>query len=78
MKSQISEYYDKLALEYCEKYGIIGGKLQGSKFIYYANYPKYLEINRYTMKVTVNLKTMEETRQRLKRWNKQGDCNRYK
>lgn len=67
---------DKMnALNYAEKYGIIDYQVKDNKMIYYANYPKYLDNPRYTMKVTVNLDTLEEERQRLKRWNPKGNSN---
>lgn len=30
---------EDIALEYAEKYGIIGYKVKGNRMIYYANYP---------------------------------------
>lgn len=68
----------KKALNYCEKYGILPYKEDGKTLVYYANYPAYGMEKRYTIKVTVNLETMEETRKRLKKWNRKGNENLYK
>jgi len=67
------------ASRYAEEHGIVDYSVQGSKMIYYANYPAYLTEPRRTYKVTVNLCAgKEEARERLKRWNRKGNHNMYR
>lgn len=56
------------ALLYAEKYGIVKYIVKGNTMVYYVNYPQYLKSKAYTIKATVNLNTMKETRQQLKRY----------
>lgn len=74
------EKYERLALLYAEKYGIIEYTVKGSKMIYYVNYKEYAHrVKNYkgdTYKAVVNLKTGEETRTLLKRYNPIGWLNR--
>ena len=71
--------YEEKALRYAEEHGILDYYVSGCKMIYYANYPAYLAKPRRTYKVVVNLYTgKEESRVRLKRWNRNGDNNMYK
>lgn len=76
MNIQALKYHK--GIRYAEKYGIVDYKIKNGKLIYYANYPEYLNEKKYTIKIVVNLKTMEEKRKRLKRWNKKGNANMYK
>ena len=71
------EEKDFLAREYAEKYGVIEYKVIGKWLIYYANYPKYLAEPRKTYKVMYNIRTGEEKRILLKRWNRKGNANMY-
>jgi hypothetical protein len=77
---QTMSKYEHLALLYAEKYGIIEYTVKGSKMIYYVNYKEYAhQVKNYkgdTYKAVVNLKTGEETRTLLKRYNPIGWNNR--
>ncbi len=67
------------AIEYAETYGIIDYKVTGTKMVYYANYPVVQYEKRRTYKVIVDLNKMKEcSRERLKRWNRNGNHNMYK
>lgn len=71
--------YEILASKYAEEYGIIEYKVDKNKMIYYANYPEHIGEKRRSYKVTVNLDEIkEESRELLKRWNKNGNYNMYK
>ena len=66
---------EQKALEYAEKHGILDWKVKGNRMIYYSNYPEYLTNQKYTIKVTVRLDTMQEERQKLTKWNPKGNVN---
>lgn len=67
------------AIEYIEKYGIIDYTIKGNKLIYYVDHLDYVgQKIPTTYKAVVNLKTMQETRIRLKKHNKRGAINRGK
>ena len=70
-----SNYTAKATL-YAEKYGIIEYTTTASTMIYLISYPAYLNNKRYTVKATVDLNTMQEQREQLKRYNKAGVYNR--
>lgn len=64
------------AIEYVEKYGIIDYMIKGNKLIYYTDHRDYVgQKIPTTYKAVVNLKTMKETRIRLKKHNKRGLYN---
>jgi hypothetical protein len=67
--------YDNLATAYAEHYGIVDYKTNNNKMIYYVSYPQYLNNKHYTIKCIVNLNTMQESRETLKRYNGKGVCN---
>ena len=68
--------YTHKALTYAEKYGIIEYTTTANTMIYYTSYPTYLKNKRYTIKTIVNLDTMQERKELLKRYNKIGVYNR--
>lgn len=61
------EELDKKALYFAETYGILDYSIKGSIMIFYRNYPKYLNNPAYTVKHMIDLVTMNETTQILKR-----------
>ena len=63
--------YEHKALLIAEHYGVIEYKVQGNKMVYFANYP--LEHN--TVKVTINLDSKKEHRERLSKYYKKGNLN---
>lgn len=78
-KEGVKMDYTTKATQYAEEHGIIEYTVSGNKMIYYANYLAYLSEGRRTYKIVVNLDTMkEESRTRLKRWNRNGNYNMYK
>ena len=70
-----TDYINK-ALQYSEHYGIVEYTTATNLMIYYTSYPEYLHNKRYTIKTIVNLDTMQEQREQLKRYNKIGVYNR--
>ena len=68
--------YTAKALLYAEKYGIIEYTTTSSTMTYYISYPAYLSNKRYTIKAMVDLNTMQEAREQLKKYNKIGIYNR--
>ena len=71
------EQYEHKSLQYAEHYGIVQYTTTASNtMIYYISYPQYLNNKHYTIKAIVNLDTMEETREQLKKYNKIGIYNR--
>ena len=70
------EQYTTKSLLYAEHYGITQYTTASNTMIYYVSYPEYLHNKRYTIKATVNLNTMQETREQLKKYNKIGIYNR--
>lgn len=59
--------YNRKALLFAEKYGIVTYTLKNNMLTYYKNYPEYLQNKRYTVKTVVNLDTMVEVKIILKR-----------
>lgn len=68
--------YEQRALQWCERYGITEYKLNKNLLTYNVSYPAYLSNPHYTIKHTVNLDTMQETTQQLKRYDPKGIYNR--
>lgn len=64
------------AILHAENNGIVNYTLDNNSMVYYVSYPQYLRNKRYTIKVSINLNTMKETRKQLKRYNKVGEFNR--
>ena len=63
--------YEQRAIQWCERYGIVEYKLK-----YNVSYPAYLGNPHYTIKHTVDLDTMHEITQQLKRYDPKGVYNR--
>lgn len=63
------------ATVYCEKYGIVEFRIEGYYLIYNKSYPAYLNNSRYTVQHRVDLRTMQETTKRLKRFDRKGYLN---
>lgn len=64
------------AIEYVEKYGIIDYTIKGNKLIYYVDHlDRVGQKIPTTYKAVVNLKTMSETRIKLKKHNRRGSFN---
>ncbi len=53
--------YEEKALLFAEKYGVIEYEVQGNTMVYYQTYT----LENRTIKATVNLDTMEETREQI-------------
>lgn len=68
--------YEQRAVQWCERYGIVEYKLNKNLLVYNVSYPAYLGNPHYTIKHTVNLDTMQETTQQLKRYDPKGVYNR--
>lgn len=68
--------YEQRAIQWCERYGIVEYKLNKNLLVYNVSYPAYLGSPHYTIKHTVNLDTMQETTQQLKRYDPKGVYNR--
>ena len=68
--------YEQKAIQWCERYGIVEYKLNKNLLVYNVSYPAYLGNPHYTIKHTVNLDTMQETTQQLKRYDHKGVYNR--
>lgn len=68
--------YEQRAIQWCERYGIVEYKLKKNLLIYNVSYPAYLGNSHYTIKHIVNLDTMQETTQQLKRYDPKGAYNR--
>lgn len=66
---------EQKAISFCEKYGIIDYKVQDNTLVYYRNSAVAQGVYR-TYKHTVNLETMKENVQELKRLNKKGFINK--
>ena len=67
--------HEKNAILFCEKYGIVDYKVNGNKLIYYCNNAIAIGVYR-TYKHIVNLDTMKESVEELKRLYKKGYINR--
>lgn len=63
------------AINFCEKYGIVEYQIKGDHLIYYRNCAVAQGVYR-TYKHTVNLDTMQESVQELKKLNRKGFINR--
>lgn len=61
---------------YAERYGIVSYKRDGYYMIYNISYPAYLTNPHYTIQHRVDLRTMKETKKRLKRYDREGEVNR--
>lgn len=68
--------YEQRAIQWCERYGIVEYKLNKNLLVYNVSYPAYLGNPHYTIKHTINLDTMHETTQQLKRYDPKGVYNR--
>lgn len=72
------DYYNNLAIEWAEKYGIVEYRVNGKYLIYNVSYPSYLAEPRRTYQFKVDLdigKTVEN--KLLKRYNPKGIYNRH-
>lgn len=68
--------YEQRAIQWCERYGVVEYKLNKNILTYNVSYPAYLNNPHYTIKHIVNLDTMQETTQQLKRYDPKGAYNR--
>lgn len=68
--------YEQRAIQWCERYGIVEYKLNKNLLVYNVSYPAYLGNLHYTIKHTIDLDTMQETTQQLKRYDPKGAYNR--
>lgn len=68
--------YEQRAIQWCERYGIVEYKLNKNLLVYNVSYPAYLGNPHYTIKHNVDLDTMQETTQQLKRYDPKGVYNR--
>lgn len=69
------EIYNKRAIVYCEKFGIVEYRINGNTLVYNQSYPACSCQSRYTVQHKINLDTMEETVTRLKRFDPKGYYN---
>lgn len=73
----IMNLYERNALMFAEKYGIIEYRIRGYNMIYNKSYPACACEPRYTVQHTVDLRTMQESTRRLKRFDPKGIVNVY-